>query len=104
MNPDEVRAALETRLAKLTDRVARIDADLGDPGSKDWEERASENQNEEVLERLSDAERGEIAEIRAALGRIAAGSYGICAGCGEAIPPRRLEALPYTGHCISCSS
>ena len=26
-----------------------------------------------------------------------------CERCGEPIPPRRLEALPYTRLCLSCS-
>lgn len=40
--------------------------------------------------------------IRAALGRIAEGSYGECLNCGNTIGMKRLEALPWTPYCIDC--
>lgn len=45
-----------------------------------------------------------LAEIDGALERIAAGRYGICSTCSGAIPPRRLEALPFATLCVSCQS
>lgn len=39
-----------------------------------------------------------------ALQRIADGRYGICDECGSAIPVARLEALPYTKLCVTCSA
>lgn len=39
-----------------------------------------------------------------ALARIEDGLYGICADCGEAIPVARLEALPHTKFCVTCSA
>lgn len=104
MDLDEVKRALEERLSVLSDRVSRIESHLRDPGSKDSQERAIELENEEVYERLDEAERGEIEAIRAALGRIDAGSYGTCSTCGSDIAPQRLEALPYTGVCVSCAA
>jgi len=44
----------------------------------------------------------ELEEIRAALLRIEAGSYGLCVDCGDAIDLRRLEALPAAACCASC--
>lgn len=41
-----------------------------------------------------------VAEIDAALGRIDAGTYGICERTGEPIALERLEALPYTRYSI----
>jgi len=40
-------------------------------------------------------------QVEAALARIAAGTYGTCAVCGEAIAEGRLEARPWTPYCIS---
>ena len=40
--------------------------------------------------------------ILAALGRIDAGTYGICPDCEEAITEARLLAVPWTTRCISC--
>ncbi len=42
-------------------------------------------------------------QISAALERINNGSYGKCLECGTAIPPARLDALPYTPHCVQCA-
>jgi DnaK suppressor protein len=44
-----------------------------------------------------------LAEIDAALARIAAGSYGTCVHCGEAIPAQRLEVRPFADSCVSCA-
>ncbi|MET3204739.1 MULTISPECIES: TraR/DksA C4-type zinc finger protein [unclassified Arthrobacter] len=39
-------------------------------------------------------------QVEAALARIAAGTYGTCAVCGDPIAERRLEARPSTPFCI----
>lgn len=39
-----------------------------------------------------------------ALQRLADACYGICEGCGDAIAPGRLLAIPETPHCVTCSS
>jgi RNA polymerase-binding transcription factor DksA len=44
-----------------------------------------------------------IEDIDAALGRIAAGTYGRCAHCGTAIPEERLELRPFATGCVACS-
>ena len=41
-------------------------------------------------------------EVRAALQRIDAGTFGICVGCDENINPKRLAAVPWTPFCIVC--
>ena len=50
------------------------------------------------LERNSDCLR----EVRSALGRIEAGTLGICGGCEEEINPKRLAAIPWAPFCIVC--
>jgi DnaK suppressor protein len=40
--------------------------------------------------------------IRAALDRLADGSFGECLNCGTRIGTKRLEALPWTPYCINC--
>jgi DnaK suppressor protein len=41
-------------------------------------------------------------EVRAALRRIDAGTFGICVGCEESINPKRLAAVPWASSCIVC--
>jgi DnaK suppressor protein len=43
-----------------------------------------------------------LSEVRNALRRIDAGTFGICAGCEEDISPKRLVAVPWTSFCIAC--
>ena len=103
MDLEKVEQSLKDRLSKLTTRVSKIETDLRKPGSQDWQDRATEKQNEEVLEQLGVTERAEIDDIRAALIRIREGTYAHCVRCGAVITPRRLEALPYTSSCIACA-
>jgi DnaK suppressor protein len=46
---------------------------------------------------------GRLAEIDAALGRVAAGTYGTCTVCGRPIAPARLEARPAAATCVTCA-
>lgn len=41
-------------------------------------------------------------EVRAALDRIANGSYGVCNHCEEEIGQKRLKAVPWATLCIAC--
>ena len=69
------------------------------PFDDDDVERASQLRRGTIL-----SGRNELSQIRAALARLDAGTYGQCAGCGEPIDVRRLEALPYAIQCIDCAS
>lgn len=42
-------------------------------------------------------------EIGEALERLRKGDFGRCEECGEAIPKARLQAVPYTRHCVACA-
>ncbi|MDP1578101.1 MAG: TraR/DksA C4-type zinc finger protein, partial [Cypionkella sp.] len=69
----------------------------------DWEDLATERESDEVLEGMGNAGLLEIRRIEAALARIEAGDYGICATCGQDIEPERLDVLPDTPFCRSCA-
>jgi DnaK suppressor protein len=100
-----LRQQLLHRLAHIEGRLDKVEHDRRrgtntlDP---DWEEQATVRQNDEVLDQLAEEERLQAIAIRAALQRIADGSYGRCVTCGEPIAPRRLAALPYATQCIAC--
>lgn len=99
----EIAAELEGRLAELTRDIAGIDAELQRALSADWEEQATQLEGQDPLAGIEKSKLQEVGHIRAALKRIADGSYGVCAKCGEQIDPRRLKALPTAIHCISCA-
>ncbi len=46
----------------------------------------------------------EVEEVDHALEKIAAGTYGTCERCGQAIPKARLRAIPQARLCIACKS
>lgn len=43
-----------------------------------------------------------LADIRAAVGRIDDGSFGLCVDCEDPIAPRRLAAVPWASRCLHC--
>ncbi|MAO55298.1 MAG: dimethylmenaquinone methyltransferase [Rhodospirillaceae bacterium] len=101
---EKMKPILEARLAELKEDVTEIDQTLREPDSQDFEERATENEGDEVLEDLGNAALTEIAQIETALSRIEDGTYGECATCGAEIAPARIEAVPHAAQCIKCAS
>ena len=63
---------------------------------------ASDEALSEVTSELMTGARTVLAEIDAALFRLAIGSFGICQRCGRAIPVDRLEVLPMASLCLPC--
>jgi DnaK suppressor protein len=53
-------------------------------------------------EGVPEPQHAELAEIDAALGRIAEGRFGSCIRCGGAIGHQRLRAVPETPYCLAC--
>jgi DnaK suppressor protein len=41
-------------------------------------------------------------EVQIALERMRAGTFGVCAGCEEDIPLKRLAAVPWASTCVAC--
>jgi RNA polymerase-binding transcription factor DksA len=51
-----------------------------------------------------ESEEETLEQIEAALERIEDGVYGLCLECESRIPKARLNAIPYTPHCVKCAS
>lgn len=91
----ELRQA-EQELAELDDRLAQrpqIELGEGSAGVDLWEMALA--RRKEVANRAK--------ELRAAMEKETAGSYGRCERCGQFIVPERLEVLPETTLCASCA-
>ena len=56
----------------------------------------------ELAIRNLDRESVLLRNVRAALARIADGSFGTCLHCEEDISPKRLNAVPWAPFCIRC--
>ena len=76
------------------------DADL--ESAQDIADRAANSYNKEFLFSQSNNDRQLLQMVDSALSRIREGSFGQCISCGEEINAKRLEAVPWTRHCIEC--
>ncbi len=56
----------------------------------------------ELAIRTLDRESILLRHVRAALARLADGSYGVCLHCDEEISLKRLNAVPQAAYCIKC--
>ena len=99
----QIRATLEQRLEALTQRSDAIEKDLRSAHDRDSQERATERENDEVLERLEESERAQLAQIRRALARIESDEYEVCEQCGGPVGQARQAALPGATRCLACS-
>ena len=90
---------LEDRLQKTRDHIRHVNTEI----DKDFAEQAIQRENDEVVEGLFGQLQNELAEIRQALQRIEDGNFGICKACGNSISMERLQIIPYTTLCKTCS-
>jgi RNA polymerase-binding transcription factor len=90
-------AMLEREFAGIVD--AARDAGADDEHDPEGATLAFERQH---VAALADAAREDLAEIEAAMARLADGSYGICQVCGARISAERLAARPVARACVGC--
>lgn len=95
---------LVARKTEIERRLNRIEHDLGTLKSADSAERATESENDEVLEEFGQVGEAELRGIDAALDRIKAGTFGTCVRCGEPVSVERLNAVPHTPFCKNCAA
>ncbi len=63
----------------------------------------TENFDQDFTLGLIENEQETLNQIEDALGRIESGTFGVCDDCRQPISRSRLQALPYTPHCIECA-
>jgi len=73
-----------------------------DEGTQDLADKASNAYTKEFLYSLSNTDRGVLQMVDDALIRIANGTFGVCVECGDSLNKKRLEAVPWASHCLSC--
>ena len=92
---NEINSDVEQTLNEMTSQTGNI---------PDPNDRASVESDRSFELRIRGRERKLMDKIEEALARIEDGSYGICAGCGEDIAVKRLEARPVAKYCIDCKN
>ncbi len=96
---------LETRQQELRRAVTQNQADgrsADEDTAQDIADRAASSYNKEFLFSQSNNDRQLLQMVDGALARIREGSFGECISCGKEINTKRLEAVPWTRHCIEC--
>lgn len=102
---DTFRKRLESRQQELRRMVSRTQQDgrsADEDTAQDIADRAASSYTKEFLFSQSNNDRQLLQMVDGALVRIREGSFGECISCGKEINSKRLEAVPWTRHCIEC--
>jgi DnaK suppressor protein len=95
------RSELEKHITAQTEaHPTPVDAIEASDGPQDFEEIAVDFLEMQKEQSLLVNEQALLTEVEDALKRIENGSYGQCVDCGQTIPEKRLEALPWAARCI----
>ena len=89
-------AALNKTRSEASGDLSSMPLHMADIGTDNFEQ--------EFTLALMQNEEGTLDEIEVALERIEDGVYGTCLECECRIPKTRLNAIPYTAHCVKCAS
>ena len=87
------------RVVSMTEQYGR-EAD-GD-STQDVADKAANSYTKEFLFSQSSHERYLLQLVNEALSRVEEGTFGVCVSCDNEIQQKRLEAVPWTRHCINC--
>jgi DnaK suppressor protein len=101
------RAVVVRRLGALEREFGSVVESAGSAAGTDDEhdpEGATVAFERQHLAALISQAREHLAQIDAAIRRVAEGSYGVCGHCGRPIAEARLAARPAAATCIACAS
>ena len=112
MNEQVARARLENERVLVSEELAAVRVDAGVTGpdatlatfdreGQDDIDVASVTVDREMARSIDLDLRSQLDEIDAALRRLDADRYGLCATCGQEIAEERLDSLPWTSLCIA---
>ena len=97
------RAELQESIKGLTEAHPRpVGAIEANEGPQDFEDIAVDFLETQQEQSLLVNEQALLTEVERALERIEQGTYGKCVDCGQPIPERRLEAIPWAARDVKC--
>ena len=110
INLKDARQRLEAKRKELQENIAGLTEAHPTPvgaieaseGPQDFEEVAVDFLETQQEQSLLVNEQALLAEVERALKRIDQGTYGKCTNCGQPIPEKRLEALPWASRDVKC--
>src|SRR5712692_6932211 len=102
---DYYKKKLLTRREELMRTIARTQEEgraADEDPTVDLADKAANSYTKEFLFGMTNTDRTILNMIDAALKRFKTDKYGVCANCQEEMQQKRLEAVPWAKHCISC--
>jgi DnaK suppressor protein len=95
------RRALENRQAELGNVNSNREALATQPSPDELDRIQLASERDIAIGNL-ERDSNRLREVRAALRRIDAGTFGSCVECEVTINPKRLAAIPWASSCIVC--
>lgn len=107
---NKMKARLEAKRDELRSNIANLTEAYPVPldpleaglGPQDFEEVAVDFLETQQEQSLLVNEQALLTEVQQALERIDNGTYGECITCGQPIPEKRLEAIPWAARDVKC--
>lgn len=106
---EEVRAELEGEVEGLRREIERAETDIAarlrdpsDGAGDDQADTGAKTFEREHEMSLANNARDMLSQNESAIGRIDAGTYGVCGSCGNPIGKARLQAFPRAALCVAC--
>ncbi len=96
---------LELKRDELLRLIARTEQEgraADEDPNVDLADKAANSYTKEFLFGQTDHDRLTLQLVEEALGRVRSNHFGLCANCEEEVQLKRLEAVPWARHCISC--
>lgn len=103
----EIRDRLKGIVSTVTDQARQPSGGQGESELSNAPMHLADMGTEEYLHDLNatllENEEQLTAQVREAIGRIDAGTFGICENCDQEIVRERLQAMPFAKHCVVCA-
>jgi DnaK suppressor protein len=103
---DYYKKKLMVRREELIKTISQTEEEgrtADDDPTVDLADKAANSYTKEFLFGQTNTDRSMLALIDAALVRIKSNTYGSCIECEEELQQKRLEAVPWARHCVSCA-
>jgi DnaK suppressor protein len=92
----------QVALTGIVERTETYGREADNEMTQDPADKASNAYAKELLFSQSTNDRYILTLIEEALERLDDGEYGFCVNCSREVQPKRLEAVPWARHCITC--
>lgn len=96
---EAMKAGINTDVEQTLNEMTSHTGNIPDPN-----DRATMESDRSFELRIRGRERKLMDKVEEALARIDDGTFGVCAGCGEEITVKRLQARPVAKYCIDCKT